>query len=147
MPPARLPAIGVAVGQRLARDPGDKAVVEIFPARGHDESHDVDPVNQIRPFEIDRTAVTLYGAGDPPLLLTHVPLLQVPHGAVNVHGHVHEQESPTPNRHVNVSVEQLNYRPVKLSEIRRLARRQLEGRTIPGYSTRARLNVCRQVMP
>ena len=37
--------------------------------------------------------------------------MQVPHGAVNVHGHVHEQESPTPNRDVNVSVEQLNYRP------------------------------------
>ncbi|MYN63781.1 MAG: hypothetical protein F4X11_01930 [Acidobacteria bacterium] len=50
--------------------------------------------------------MTLYAAGDPPLVLTHVPLVQVPHGAVNVHGHMHEQESPTPNRHVNVSVEQ-----------------------------------------
>ena len=44
-------------------------------------NHDVEPVNRIRPFEIDRTAVTLYTAGDPPLLLTHVPLLRVPHGA------------------------------------------------------------------
>ena len=110
-------------------------------------NHDVDPVNRIRPFEIDRTAVTLYAAGDPPLLLTHVPLLQVPHGAVNVHGHVHEQESPTPNRHVNVSVEQLNYRPARLSEIRRLAGRPVEGRTVPGHSSRARLNVVEQVMP
>ena len=66
-------------------------------------NHDVDPVNRILPFATDRTAVTLYAAGDPPLVLTHVPLLQVPHGAVNVHGHVHEQESPTPNRHVNAS--------------------------------------------
>ena len=110
-------------------------------------NHDVDPVNQIRPFEIDRTAVTLYAAGDPPLLLTHVPLLQVPHGAVNVHGHVHEQESPTPNRYVNVSVEQLNYRPARLNEIRRLARRLVEGRTIPGHTTRARLNIVERVMP
>ena len=110
-------------------------------------NHDVDPVNQIRPFKIDHTAVTLYAAGDPPLLLTHVPLLQVPHGAVNVHGHVHEQESPTPNRHVNVSVEQLNYRPAKLSDIRRLARRLVEGRIVPGHSTRARLNVVERVMP
>ena len=110
-------------------------------------NHDVDPVNQIRPFEIDRTAVTLYAAGDPPLLLTHVPLLQVPHGPVNVHGHVHEQGSPTPNRHVNVSVEQLNYRPVRLREIRRLARRMLEGRTVPGHTTRARLNVVERAMP
>ena len=98
-------------------------------------NHDVDPVNQIRPFKIDHTAVTVYAAGDPPLLLTHVPLLQVPHGAVNVHGHVHERESPTPNRHVNVSVEQLNYRPAKLGDIRRLARRLLEGRIVPGHST------------
>ena len=85
-------------------------------------------------------------AGDPPLLLTHVPLLQVPHGAANVHGHVHEQESPTPNRHVNVSVEQLNYWPVRLSEIRGLARQLVEGRTAPGHSTRARLNVVERGM-
>lgn len=110
-------------------------------------NHDVDPVNRIRPFEIDHTAGTLYAAGDPPLLLTHVPLLQVPHGAVNVHGHVHEQESPTPNRHVNVSVEQLNYRPAKLSDIRRLARRLVEGRIVPGHSTRARLDIVERVMP
>ena len=44
-----------------------------------------------------------------------MPLLQVPHGCVNVHGHVHQKESPTKNRHINVSVEQLDYRPVKLS--------------------------------
>ena len=110
-------------------------------------NHDVDPVNQIHPVEVDHTAVTLYAAGDPPLLLTHVPLLQVPLGAVNVHGHMHEAESPTPNRHINVSVEQLNYRPVRLSEIRRLARRMVEGRTVPGHSTRARLNVVERVMP
>ena len=110
-------------------------------------NHDVDPVNQIRPFEIDRTAVTLYAEGDPLLLLTHVPLQQVPHGAVNVHGHLHKQESPTPNRHVNVRVEQLNYRPARMGKIRRLARRILEGRTVPGHTTGARLNVVERVMP
>ena len=110
-------------------------------------NHDVDPVNQICPFEIDRTAVTLYAAGDPPLLLTHVPLLQVPDGAINVHGHVHEEESPTPNRHINVSVEQLNYGPARLSEIRRLACRLVEGRTVPGHSTRTRLDIVERVMP
>ena len=70
-------------------------------------NHDVDPVNQVRPLEVDRTAVTLAAPGDPPLLLTHVPLLQVPAGWVNVHGHVHQKESPNRNRHLNVSVEQL----------------------------------------
>ena len=65
----------------------------------------------------------------------------------NVHGHVHEQESPTPNRHVNVSVEQLNYRPARLSEIRRLAPRLVEGRTVPEHSTQARLDIVERVMP
>ena len=37
-------------------------------------NHDVDPVNQARPVAVDRTAVTLFAPGDPPLLLTHVPL-------------------------------------------------------------------------
>ena len=110
-------------------------------------NHDVDPVNQVRPVEVDRTAVMLAAPGDPPLLLTHVPLLQVPAGCVNVHGHVHQKESPSRNRHINVSVEQLNYRPVKLSDIRRLARRLLEGRTVPGRSTRARLNIVERIMP
>ena len=97
---------------------------------------------------VGRTAATLFAPGDPPpLLLTHVPLLQVPHGWVNVHGHVHQRESPTRNRHINVSVEQLKYRPARLSDIRRLARRLLEGRIVPGYSTRARLNVVERVMP
>ena len=110
-------------------------------------NHDVDPVNQVRPVEVHRTAVTLAAAGDPPLLLTHVPLLQVPAGCANVHGHVHQRESPSRNRHINVSVEQLNYRPAKLCDIRRLARRLLEGRTVPGHSTRARLNVVERIMP
>ena len=110
-------------------------------------NHDVDPVNQARPLEVHRTAVTLAAPGDPPLLPTHVPLLQVPHGCVNVHGHVHQKESPSRNRHINVSAEQLNYRPAKLSDIRRLARRLLEGRTVPGDSTRARLNVVERIMP
>ena len=60
---------------------------------------------------------------------------------------MHEQESPTPNRHINVSVEQMNYRPTRLSEIRRLARRLVEGRTVPGHSTRTRLDIVERVMP
>ena len=57
---------------------------------------------------------------DPPLALTHVPLLEVPFGCVNVHGHVHEKASPPPEPSHQRSVEQLDYRPVKMSEIRRL---------------------------
>ena len=61
-------------------------------------NHDVDRVNQVLPVAVDRAATTLFAPGEPPLLLTHVPLLQVPAGCINVHGHVHGKESPSRNR-------------------------------------------------
>ena len=62
------------------------------------------------------------------LLLTHVPvhessLLRKRHQTkeldylTNVHGHIHEQNAPSA-RHVNVSVEKTDYRPVNIEEIR-----------------------------
>ena len=110
-------------------------------------NHDVDRVNQVLPVAVDQSAITLFAPGEPPLLLTHVPLLQVPAGCINVHGHLHEKESPSSNRHINVSVEQLNYRPARLSDIRHLALRLLEGRTVPGHRTRERLNIVETTMP
>ena len=77
-------------------------------------NHDVDLVN--RRFQADRRDVALYADGEPPLLLTHVPLRDVPAGTVNVHGHLHLQEPPTEDRHLSVCVEQLSYRPVRLSD-------------------------------
>ena len=109
-------------------------------------NHDVDRVNKVLPVAVDRTALTLFAPGEPPLLLTHVPLMQVPAGCVNVHGHVHGKESPSRNRHINMSVEQLNYRPARLCDIRRLAFRLLEGRTVPGHRTRKRLNIVETTM-
>ena len=35
-------------------------------------------------------------ATDPPLALSHVPLWSVPHGTINVHGHIHGGHEPTP---------------------------------------------------
>ena len=70
-----------------------------------------------------------------------------PPGWVNIHGHVHLQDSPSSDRHINVSVEQLNYRPVRLSDVRCLARRLMEGRAVRGPSTRARLNIVEIAMP
>ena len=108
-------------------------------------NHDVDPVN--RRFEVDRRDVALYAGGKPPLLLTHVPLRDVPAGTVDVHGHLHLHDSPTKDRHLSVCVEQLNYRPVRLSEIRRLARLLVEGQRVPGHSTRSRLSVMERLVP
>ena len=110
-------------------------------------NHDVDPVNDKRRMEVDRTCTVVFVPGDPPLALTHVPLMQIPHGWINVHGHIHNQESPTRSRHINVSVEHLRYRPARLSRIRHLARRLTEGRDVPGRNTRERLETAAATMP
>ena len=56
------------------------------------------------------------------LLLTHVPvdinsIIRVGEGGKNVHGHLHQNQSPT-KHHINVSVEQINYTPVNIDSIR-----------------------------
>ena len=107
----------------------------------------VAPVNQQRPVAVEQTAITLLAPGDPPLALTHVPLMQVPHGWVNVHGHIHNQTSPTRRRHINVSIEHLRYRPARLTDVRRLARRLAGGREGPGRNTRERLDIAAATMP
>jgi calcineurin-like phosphoesterase family protein len=109
-------------------------------------NHDVDPLNPLNALVIDRTEATLAAPGNPSLVLTHVPLRRVPAGWVNVHGHIHQERSPTDERHINVSVEQLDYRPARMSDIRRLARRLVKGTSVPGETTRARLDLVEHVM-
>ena len=71
---------------------------------------------------MNQVVVTLLIPGRPDLFLSHEPLESVPAGTVNVHGHIHDTPSPTTDRHLNVSVEQLDYRPVRLEELENLAR-------------------------
>lgn len=49
---------------------------------------------------------------------SHIPLRleSLRDGAFNVHGHIHQNKSPTPN-HINVSVEVRDYTPVHIDEI------------------------------
>lgn len=111
-------------------------------------NHDVDPINQVKHLDIQRKTLALAAPGDPPLLLTHVPLIRVPHDAINVHGHIHDKPAPTPHRHINVSVEQLGYAPANLKDVRRLARRLLEGRYVPSTdNTKEMLDMVRTTMP
>ncbi len=109
-------------------------------------NHDVDPLNPLNALVIDRTDATLAAPGNPSLVLTHVPLRRVPAGWVNVHGHIHQERSPTDERHINVSVEQLDYRPARMSDIRRLARRLVKGTSVPGETTRVRLDLVEHAM-
>lgn len=64
------------------------------------------------------------------LLLTHVPVHESalyrgptgnekePKKLLNIHGHIHENQSPTPD-HRNVCVEHLNYRPINIEKLRK----------------------------
>lgn len=81
----------------------------------------------------DAVYAMLFAAGDPQLVFTHVPLREVPDGWVNIHGHIHDRAA-TNTPHINVSVDQLYFAPVRLSRLRRLAK-ALAGRRYPQGST------------
>ncbi len=53
------------------------------------------------------------------LILTHEPMAikDIPEGFINVHGHIHQRESPLGNRGINVSTEKTDYSPILLNEI------------------------------
>lgn len=52
-------------------------------------------------------------------VLSHIPLRNesIPGNRINIHGHIHNNKSPT-DQHRNVSVEQINYTPINLDEIK-----------------------------
>ena len=83
---------------------------------------------------------TLYVHGDPPLLLTHVPLRVVPNGCVNIHGHLHDKHVPGGTRHINVCVEQLDYQPKALTALRALAQHVIRAQTVQGATTADQLD-------
>ena len=62
-------------------------------------------------------------ATDPPLALSHVPLWSVPHGTINVHGHIHGGHEPTP-AHINITIERLQYTPIGMTWLVADARRR-----------------------
>ena len=97
-------------GRRLARvrqAPGRKILVY--------GNHEITSTGLVETNGFDEVHSSLYVEGDPPLLLTHVPLRVVPGSCVNIHGHLHHTHVPGKTRHINVCVEQLQYRPKALS--------------------------------
>ena len=117
-------------GQRLKRvrqAPGRKILVC--------GNHEITRAGSVDNDGFDEIYSTLYVDGDPPLLLTHVPLRVVPEGCVNVHGHLHQRRVPGRTSHINVCVEQLHYRPRALAAVRALARRLVRGGTVRGRTS------------
>ena len=98
-------------------------------------NHEVHRPGEIDAVGFDEVYSTLYVAGDPPLLLTHMPLRRVPEASVNVHGHIHHRRVRGRSRHINVSVEQVDYRPRALTSVRRLAGGLVRGEAVKGRTT------------
>ena len=101
-------------------------------------NHDLTGKGQLRVRGFDRVCAVLVSGGNPPLIWTHYPLTRVPAGYVNVHGHTHGTPAGR-SRHINVSVEQLDYRPIALSRLEALARRLVVGEYPPGSTTLERI--------
>ncbi len=54
----------------------------------------------------------------PTLIFSHRPILPLPAGILNLHGHIHNNPQPeVGQRHVNMSIEVRDYRPWRLGEI------------------------------
>ncbi|MCY4508841.1 MAG: metallophosphoesterase, partial [Acidobacteria bacterium] len=95
----------------IRRRPGRKILVP----GNHDHAH----IRRLRR-AFNEVAACAHLPGKPHLLLTHVPLDDVPAGCVNVHGHVHRKTSVDEHR-INVCVEQIGYQPIPMADVRRLA--------------------------
>ena len=103
-------------------------------------NHDLNRRGRPTPTGFDEASMTMLIEHDTPLLLTHVPLDEVPPGCVNIHGHVHNNVPLGHTRHINICVENTGYEPVRLEAIRMLADQLVAGWTPPGETTLERLH-------
>lgn len=112
----------------LAALPGDKLLV----VGNHEFDHGREAPKD---YGFEAVHPTLVVDSDPALLLTHEPLGTVPAGHVNVHGHLHGSIGPVSRRHLNVNVEQIGYRPVRVSALIETAKALLSRRTAVRWTT------------
>ena len=101
-------------------------------------NHDLTGSGELRVDGFDDICSVAWLDGEAPLVFTHLPLATVPDGWANVHGHTHDA-APTRSPHINVSVEQLDYRPVPLGRIQALAKEIIAGRYPEGATTMERI--------
>ena len=120
-----------ATWQRIREGPGRAKILVVG-------NHDLTGSGELRVDGFDDICSVLCIDGDVPLVFTHMPLATVPDGCANVHGHTHNA-APTRSPHINVSVEQLAYRPVPLDRIQALAKELIAGRYPEGATTMERI--------
>ena len=121
-----------ATWQRIREGPGRAKILVVG-------NHDLTGSGSLRVDGFDDICSVLCIGGDVPLVFTHMPLAAVPDGCANVHGHTHNA-APARSPHINVSVEQLAYRPVQLDRIEALAKRLIAGHYPEGVTTMERID-------
>ena len=124
-------AVGEATWERIRRSPARHKHLVIG-------NHDLTGLGELRAEGFDDVWSVMVSAGAPPLVWTHYPLVDVPAGHVNIHGHAHGAP-PGRSAHINVAVEQLDYEPVGLGRLRWLARALAAGHYPPGATTMERI--------
>ena len=87
-------------------------------------NHDLAGAGILRVEGFDVVTPIMVMEGKPNLFLTHYPIycVEMP-DTINVHGHEHQYPAHT-NKHINVSVDQIGFKPVKLRDIYSLAARE-----------------------
>ena len=121
-----------ATWHRVRAAPGRRKILVIG-------NHDLGERGSLAAHGFHSAKALLVSGGDPPLIWTHAPLPKVPAGHVNIHGHQHARLKPADSPHINVSVEQLDYRPVSLARLRRLAKALVAGERPAGGTTLERI--------
>ena len=117
--------------QRIRARPGRRKILVIG-------NHDLTSSGRLRTLGFDEVWALLVSDGDPPLIWKHAPLPHVPNGHVNIHGHLHN-ENLAESAHINVSVEQIEYRPLSLKRVLRLAQAIVVGKYPDGRTTLERI--------
>ena len=124
----RIPALDEVLGTL----PGTKILIA--------GNHDFEPFRPTpKDYGFEAVYPTLVCETEPPLLLTHEPLEELPAAAVNVHGHLHGTAARTlasrSRHHLNVNCELTAYRPVRLLDLAATARALLAGDIEPQETT------------
>ena len=68
---------------------------------------------ELIPYDFDEIHLVLHLRN---FIISHHPWWDVPHGWKQIHGHIHNHKTNNPN-HINVSVEHLDYKPIRFSAI------------------------------
>ena len=102
-------------------------------------SSDVGPDGRIDEKSFDKAETTIWLPGEPDLSITATALNNVPPGSVNIHGGGTIDRRPKKTRHIHVSVDELDWEPVRLDRLWKLAKQVMrEEERVPG-STAERL--------